>query len=771
MLYRGRLPECRVVEELMLLRFVLSLVMSICFWHLFVTDSCALEEEPLFSGDEAVTTGGVAGETQLPNAPATAYWKISATVDVNTAPLGTHVQMLLPLSDERQSILERRTAAEGVSYREEADGLNLWGHWFVTQATEDSRRLFYEYTVQIVDTAKAVPTLLFPLPAPGPLQQPYLEPSSLIQSDAAAVRQLAARLTKTSMRADQAAWALYHYAATLPAATAGDGQSDALSVIKSRRAKRIGKTRACVALLRAAGIPARIVGGIRLGDTARKRTTISWVEALIGETWVPMDPSAGYFAWLPNSYLALYRNDLPLLMHTSKVSVEYQFFIRQVSRNAVLFADRGEGSDRSKSHDGSYHEAERIQAISTYVDHPLASIVLLNDGSIPRGTIAQIQAEAQAARVNITLLSVDFASSYSREYMLQALVSEHLTLIREANLLLVQTADTAGMYALLKQGEQRVRLDDLRVIIASRVPQAVNRVFASVIELLLKPADIVLLSQPADLLTLWRIGSASVQTQGPLIEHLRQSQIEAGVVNADTVAHLGWWRRQVVSLWTLAVQSQVSLPALSLMLVLPLIAFFLVILRNVVGLETFGTFSPMLLALAFLTTGLLWGLVVFAIIVGLGTGLRLVLQGLRLHLVSRVAILIAVVAVSMVGLTVLGATLGIGALLHVSIFPMVIMANTIENFTNTQLERGTKEALRLTLNTLLVAAISYLGIESTGLKPLVLTFPEILAVVLVLELLLGRWRGLRLLEYLRFAKVLDQREEQPQRPQQKASLG
>jgi hypothetical protein len=143
-------------------------------------------------------------------------------------------------------------------------------------------------------------------------------------------------------------------------------------------------------------------------------------------------------------------------------------------------------------------------------------------------------------------------------------------------------------------------------------------------------------------------------------------------------------------------------------------------------------------------------LVVFVIIVGLGSGLRFLLQRLRLHLVSRVAILIAVVAVSMAGLMVLGATFGVGALLHASIFPMVIMANQIESFSNTQLERGTGEALRLTLSTLAVATCSYLGIEDTGLKPLVLTFPEILIGVIGIELLLGRWRGLRLVEYVRF---------------------
>ena len=412
-----------------------------------------------------------------------------------------------------------------------------------------------------------------------------------------------------------------------------------------------------------------------------------------------------------------------------------------------------------------------MREITTYVDHPLANIVVLNDGPIPQGAVEQILAEAQTARVNVALLGVDFESSYFREHALQSLVANNLSLIREADVLLVNTADTAGIYALLKQGELGVRLDDLRVVIASRVPRMVSTVFAAVLESLLKPAEIVLLNQPTDLLALWHLGAESVQKQSPLIKQIGRRAAFASVVNANVVARFSWWRRQVVRFWTLAVRAQVPLPALSLILVLPLIAFFLVILRNVVGLETFGTFSPMLLSLAFLTTGIVWGMIVFAIIVGVGTGLRLALQGLRLHLVSRVAILIAVVAVSMVGLTVLGATLGIGALLHVGIFPMVIMANIIENFTNTQLERGTGEALRLTLHTLLVATVSYAGIESAGLKPLVLTFPELLVAVIGIELLLGRWRGLRFLEYVQFTRLLGQRDARRTDNARKVSTG
>src|SRR5581483_7323588 len=377
---------------------LLCLIFALCL----TSESWAQEEEPVFGGDEAAATGPPSAGH--PDHPATAYWKISATVDLQAAPPGTHVQMLLPLSDTRQSILERRTGGEGVNYREEADGLNLWGHWLVTQASETPRQLFYEYTVQIADAATTVPSVDFPPKGLPPTSRPYLVPSAQIQSDAEAVRIQAARLTQASTRTGQAAWAVHQYVSALLAPETGREKSDALSVINAGRGDRVGKTRALVALLRAAGIPARIVGGIRLGDTTRKRTTISWVEAYIGDTWVPMDPTAGYFAWLPNTYLALYRNDLPLLIHTRKGPVEYTFFIRPVSRNAVLSTGPSGMYDPAKPRRGLRHEADRMREITTYVDHPLANIVVLNDGPIPQGAVEQILAEAQTARVNVALL-------------------------------------------------------------------------------------------------------------------------------------------------------------------------------------------------------------------------------------------------------------------------------------------------------------------------------------------------------------------------------
>ncbi|HXG19362.1 MAG TPA: 7TM domain-containing protein [Methylomirabilota bacterium] len=743
------------------------------FWWAMLLSTClAQDEEPIFSTEDALTTPETPRRAESPAYPATAYWKITVSIALPKPAAGSHVQMLLPLSDGRQSVLSRRASVTGASYREEADGLNLWGHWFITDAAAAPTQLVYEYTVQIADARSKLPIAPFPPQGIALEWRRYLLSSPLIQSNSARVRSRARQLLRGKTTLGAVAQSLHAYVESLPAASDDGGKEDALSVLTAGRGNRTGKTRALVALLRAVGVPARIVGGIRLGDTTKKRTTISWVEALIGDVWVPMDPAGGHFAWLPNTYLALYRNDLPLLIHTRHAPVEYMFAIRQVTRSEALATEQPTPPSHKRHQTGSRYESEHLHTIAAYVDHPIANVVLINDEAIPQSVVDQIVAAAQDNQINVALLSADIESSSLREHYLQSLISNNMTLIREATLLLIHSRDIDGLYALLKQGETGVQLNNLHIVLAGRFARPTALVLGSVLLRLLKPKELVLAQQEADLSRLWEIARVHLHGRASIAESAAQQHTQAIVLTADTVARLSWWRRCVVGLWTVAVRSQVPLPALNLILALPLIAFFLVIIRNVIGLETFGTFSPMLLSLAFLTTGLGWGLLVFVIIVGLGAGLRLVLQRLRLHLVSRVAILIAVVAVSMVGLTVLGAALGIGALLHASIFPMVIMANTIENFTNTQLERGTGEAFRLTFNTLLVATCSYIGIEETGLKPFVLTFPEMLVGVIIVELLLGRWRGLRLVEYLRFYGVLRQPEAAPATElRRKASVG
>ena len=59
-----------------------------------------------------------------------------------------------------------------------------------------------------------------------------------------------------------------------------------------------------------------------------------------------------------------------------------------------------------------------------------------------------------------------------------------------------------------------------------------------------------------------------------------------------------------------------------LLLLMPLGALVVVVLRNLVGIRTSGTFMPILITLAFLQTGLLIGLLLFIMVVGTGLIVR-----------------------------------------------------------------------------------------------------------------------------------------------------
>ena len=88
--------------------------------------------------------------------------------------------------------------------------------------------------------------------------------------------------------------------------------------------------------------------------------------------------------------------------------------------------------------------------------------------------------------------------------------------------------------------------------------------------------------------------------------------------------------------------------------------------------------------------------------------------------------------------------------LSVALFPMVIIAMTIERMSVVWEERGPADALRAGAGSLLVATIAYIFMGLGWLEHLIFTFPELLLIVLALVLLAGRYTGYRLLELGRF---------------------
>ena len=717
---------------------VLAVLLPVCV--------AAAQEGPLPTRATEVFTGAgeVSQPREKPTSPVTTYWRLQMFLKMADAPSGAHAEVLLPLADAHQQILARRVEMDGFTYSEDPDPPNLRGHWTRTAAGAGASTIEYDVSVALSDTVQTIPPIALADLAVAESDRMYLQPSVMIQSGAPDIRRRARDLIKDATTVEQAAWALFQYTAAFVRVGAGEPKQDALAVLNEERGNSGGKARLLTALLRSVGMPARLVGGLKLEDATKKHATISWVEVRLGKTWIPLDPGGGYFAWLPHQYLALYRGDLPLIVHTSGLPLEYDFLVHRSSREIAARAQPTPGAAPERA------AAQRVRTAASYVEHPLASVVVIADQSVPDAVSERMLHEAQANEINLVILHARFESRYFREQYLQRLVNNNLALIRGAHVLLIATQDDAGLYTLMTLGEKDVALGDMRIVISGHFPRPVGKVLGAVLYRLVNAGEVVLVNRPAELLGLWEMVRANVIDGVPMVEEAHKWELQPLVLDRSMYEDLGWWRRHVVGAWARAVRAQVPLQALNLILVLPVIAAIIVVVRTVVGVETFGTFSPVIVSLAFLTTGLQWGAAIFAVIVGVGAFVRVLLQHVRLQLVARLAILIAVVAGIMAGLTVLGASFGIGALMNVSIFPMVIMSNVIENFTTSQAEFGTREAVRLTVNTLGLAAVCYLAIEGTGLQSLLLAFPELLAGAILIDIGLGKWRGLRLLEYVRF---------------------
>ena len=156
------------------------------------------------------------------------------------------------------------------------------------------------------------------------------------------------------------------------------------------------------------------------------------------------------------------------------------------------------------------------------------------------------------------------------------------------------------------------------------------------------------------------------------------------------------------------------------------------------------------MALAFRETQLLNGILLFSVIVLLGLGARFYLERLQLLSVPRLAAVLTMVVLMLAVISVIAYQLELTVGLSVALFPVVILAMTIERMSVVWEESGPGEASQQALGSLFGASLGYLAMSRTAVEHLVFVFPELLLVLLALMLLLGRYTGYRLTELTRF---------------------
>ena len=191
-----------------------------------------------------------------------------------------------------------------------------------------------------------------------------------------------------------------------------------------------------------------------------------------------------------------------------------------------------------------------------------------------------------------------------------------------------------------------------------------------------------------------------------------------------------------------------------IMIMIPIGVLVILILRNLIGLQTLGTFTPVLIALAFRETGLQWGIALFTVITALGLSLRSYLEHLKLQMLPRLSVVLTFVVVMIAVISLFSHKLGFESGLSIALFPMVILTMTIERLSITWEERGGGHAMKVAIGTLFAASLAHILMRIPELVYFIFTFPAVLLILVAFMLAMGRYRGYRLTELFRFKALL-----------------
>ena len=203
----------------------------------------------------------------------------------------------------------------------------------------------------------------------------------------------------------------------------------------------------------------------------------------------------------------------------------------------------------------------------------------------------------------------------------------------------------------------------------------------------------------------------------------------AGMLGKDKKQFL-----QIIDLTRLPVTTQ---QLLAILLILPFGALITQFFRQIVGVNSFGTFSAALLALAMIYADLITVLVILSIvgIVGLG-GRALIAEGFTR--VPRLVIVFTLVALSMAFAVSLMEFLNMEPNASAVLLPIVILVTLIDRIYATHEDYGLTITLHRIAWTAVIAVFCFLLFKMDWLKHLVLIHPEIhfltLAAVLVISL-------------------------------------
>ena len=415
--------------------------------------------------------------------------------------------------------------------------------------------------------------------------------------------------------------------------------------------------------------------------------------------------------------------------------------------------------------DGDEQSSEIIQ-IFAYVKQ----VVLITDETDAQERIERIKESAENEGIYLKIIeSFGSSTEFISEEVLTKKLTESSTNIQKAKQIIIWTEENAGLNALSRfilnnQETSSINLSQKTIV------NIENYLNATVINRAQRQFEVI--NPQALIISKESAIDDTIESEDldDLISILEERGREYEIINSKTGKLRPW------NFMSYFVNSLVStgIPdnPIALLLLLPIIATVVAFMRQVIGVTTFGIYTPSIMTLSFLVIGLYAGLLTLFAAIAIGTLLKPVLKKVRMLFIPKMAIVITVVSLALFFIIITSISLGLfdAQFLSIAIFPMLILSTLVEKFVSSKGEKSFASASVIMASTVIVAIVAYfftggaipLGFTTLKfefIKNIMLAYPEMIFFILVINIILGKWTGLRFLERIRFREVLRHIEE------------
>ncbi len=209
------------------------------------------------------------------------------------------------------------------------------------------------------------------------------------------------------------------------------------------------------------------------------------------------------------------------------------------------------------------------------------------------------------------------------------------------------------------------------------------------------------------------------------------------------------------------VELGITTDILTILLFIPIIATLINFSRYIIGFKTLGIYAPMTLSFAYVFTGIRFGLLITAAVIFATLLSYQIFKKVRMHYISRITINYSIVSFFIIMIIILNENLpfsfttndhSVAALPPLGILLIVALSDF---FIKQYVKSGLSVSIRSLGETIIVAVAGWGLLRSESLQNFVLYNIWIQPIILMLNLLLGKYTGFRLKDVLRFRALLD----------------